>query len=125
MTSTSTDGDVLWPLADNLGSVRDIVESDGTVANHITYDGYGNVTSEYASSVEHIFGFTGRDRDEESDLQYNRARYYDADRQPDPDGGGSLAAPEIEYEYDLNGNLTKLIDALDNETVYATTGTIG
>jgi RHS repeat-associated protein len=71
-------GDVLWALTDNLGSVRDLVENDGTVANHITYDAYGNITSETATSVDHIYAFTGRERDEESDLQFNRARFYDA-----------------------------------------------
>ncbi len=35
--------------------------------------------SETNSAVDHIFGYTGRERDTESDLQYNRARYYDAD----------------------------------------------
>ncbi|MEQ8788528.1 MAG: RHS repeat-associated core domain-containing protein [Pirellulaceae bacterium] len=71
-------GEVLWALADNLGSVRDLVESDGTVANHITYDAYGAITSESASTVDHLYAYTGRERDEESDLQFNRARYYDA-----------------------------------------------
>ncbi|MEQ8788186.1 MAG: RHS repeat-associated core domain-containing protein [Pirellulaceae bacterium] len=70
-------GDVLWALTDNLGSVRDLVENDGTVANHITYDAYGNITSETAPSVDFIYAYTGRERDEESDLQFNRARYYD------------------------------------------------
>jgi hypothetical protein len=38
--------EVLWPLADNLGSVRDLIDSDGNVENHIAYDAYGNVISE-------------------------------------------------------------------------------
>ena len=78
VTSLTSAGDVLWPLADNLGSVRDIVDSTGAVENHITYDSFGNVTSETDDTVDHIYAYTGRDRDEESDLQYNRARYYDA-----------------------------------------------
>jgi RHS repeat-associated protein len=57
--------------------VRDIVDSGGDVLNHLTYDTYGQVTSETNAAVDHIFGFTGRERDEETDLQYNRARYYD------------------------------------------------
>ena len=65
-------------LADNLGSVRDIVDSDGEVVNHIIYDAFGNITSETDTDIEHAYGYTGRERDEESDLQYNRARYYDA-----------------------------------------------
>ena len=78
VTSLTSAGDVLWPLVDNLGSVRDIVDSTGAVENHLTYDAFGNVTSETDDTVDHIYAYTGRDRDEESDLQYNRARYYDA-----------------------------------------------
>ncbi len=83
VTSLSTEGDTLWMLTDMLGSVRDVVSYDTatdttTVENHLEYDAYGNVTSETNSAVDHIFGYTGRDRDEESELQFNRARYYDA-----------------------------------------------
>jgi RHS repeat-associated protein len=70
-------GEVLWGLADQLGSIRDIVDDDGNVENHIVYDAFGNVVSETAASVDFRFGFTGRERDEESGLNYHRARYYD------------------------------------------------
>jgi RHS repeat-associated protein len=46
--------------------------------NHITYDAFGNITSETAPSTFHIYAYTGRERDHESDLQYNWHRYYDA-----------------------------------------------
>ena len=78
LADEDSSNDVIWPLADNLGSIRDIVDSTGAVVNHLTYDAYGNITSETASTVDHIFAYTGRERDEESDLQFNRARYYDA-----------------------------------------------
>jgi RHS repeat-associated protein len=71
-------GDILWPLADHLGSVRDIIDSDGNVENHILYNSFGEVVSETDSALGYLFGFTGRERDVESDLQFNRARYYDA-----------------------------------------------
>ena len=72
----------LWQLTDNLGSVRDLAEYDeasGTtsVVNHITYDSFGNVTSE-TSAVDHLFGYTGRAYDEETGLQNNHNRWYDA-----------------------------------------------
>ena len=72
----------LWQLTDNLGSVRDLAEYDeasGTtsVVNHITYDSFGNVTSETAA-VDHLFGYTGRAYDEETGLQNNHNRWYDA-----------------------------------------------
>ena len=34
--------------------------------------------SETDSTIAFLYGFTGRERNTESDLQYNRARYYDA-----------------------------------------------
>jgi len=48
-----------------------------TVANHLVYNAFGGITSETNSAVDHIFGYTSRERDEESDLYYYRARYYD------------------------------------------------
>ncbi|MEW4454588.1 RHS repeat-associated core domain-containing protein [Bremerella sp. JC817] len=83
VTSTASAGDALWALTDHLGTVRDVVDYDSgtnttTAQNHLAYDAYGNITSETNSSVDFLFAFTGRERDEESGLQYNRARYYDA-----------------------------------------------
>ncbi|MEW4451991.1 RHS repeat-associated core domain-containing protein [Bremerella sp. JC817] len=83
VTSTASAGDVLWALTDHLGTVRDVVDYDSgtdttTVQNHLAYEAYGNITSETNSSIDFLFAFTGRERDGESDLQYNRARYYDA-----------------------------------------------
>lgn len=71
------EGGVLWPLTDHLGSVRDLVDSSGDLQNHLVYDSFGNITSESNDAVDHIFGYTGRERDEESHLNYYRARYYD------------------------------------------------
>jgi RHS repeat-associated protein len=81
LDNSGNSSDVLWPLVDNLGSVRNLADYDAptdttTNVNHLVYDAYGNLT-ETAPAVDHIFGFTGRERDEESDLYYNRARYYD------------------------------------------------
>ncbi|MBN8605116.1 MAG: RHS repeat-associated core domain-containing protein [Planctomycetes bacterium] len=47
------------------------------VANHLFYDAFGNIVKESDVNLEHRFAFTGREWDEEIDLQYNRARYYD------------------------------------------------
>jgi len=73
--------EVLYPLTDQLGSVRDLAvrdESTGdtTIANHIIYDSFGQILSETNTAIDHIFAYTGRERDEESSLQYNRYRYY-------------------------------------------------
>jgi hypothetical protein len=41
-------GQVLWALADNQGTVRDVVDSTGVVVNYITYDSFGGITSAIA-----------------------------------------------------------------------------
>ncbi len=66
----------LWPLVDNLGTVRDLAKQDGTIAVHYKYDSYGNVTSGDTPKTRYLF--TAREFDTATDLQYNRARYYDA-----------------------------------------------
>jgi RHS repeat-associated protein len=69
--------------ADSGLTVRDLAEYDSstgdtTVVNHIVYDAFGRIVSETDAAIAFLYGFTGRERDIESDLQYNRARYYDA-----------------------------------------------
>ena len=41
------------------------------------HDTFGQITDETNPAVDHLFGYTGRETDEESDLYYYRARYYD------------------------------------------------
>ncbi|WP_153559381.1 RHS repeat-associated core domain-containing protein [Roseimaritima sediminicola] len=113
VTSPATAGDVLWALSDNLGSVRDIAEYDAgtdttTVVNHLTYDAFGNITAETDASVDFLFAYTGRERDAEGDLQYNRARYYDAaiGRWISQDPIGFEAGDANLYRYVGNGTAT-------------------
>ncbi|MCA6546513.1 MAG: DUF2778 domain-containing protein [Pseudanabaena sp. M085S1SP2A07QC] len=73
-----TNGTVLWALTDHLGSVRDVVDDSGTVLNHVVYDAFGGVTSQTDESVVFRYGYTARELDAESGLQYNRARYLDS-----------------------------------------------
>jgi len=91
LTSVSyTTGNVLWPLFDQLGSVRDVMDSNGVIRQHLVFDSFGNRLSEtdYNSSgvvipssdpaaVDELFGYTGREWDKDVGLQYNRARWYD------------------------------------------------
>jgi RHS repeat-associated protein len=64
-------------LTDVLGSVRDILGSTGTLLDHKDFGVWGNLTNETNPSAGDRYGFTGREWDAESDLQYNRARWYD------------------------------------------------
>jgi hypothetical protein len=36
---------VLWPLVDNLGTVRDLADNAGTIVAHFQYDSFGQITS--------------------------------------------------------------------------------
>jgi RHS repeat-associated protein len=71
-------GAVVWALADNQGTVRDVLDGNGVVLNHITYDSFGKVVSQSNTSFEFRYGYTGREQDNETGLDYYRARYYDA-----------------------------------------------
>ena len=49
-------GNVLWPLGDWQGTLRDVVDYNETnnvfeVANHRVYDSFGNLTAETNTSV--------------------------------------------------------------------------
>jgi RHS repeat-associated protein len=77
-----TPDDVAWALTDHLNSVRDLVEynpgSDTTsVIKHVTYDAFGNLTSDSASAVASLFLFTARPYDADTNLQNNLKRWYD------------------------------------------------
>ncbi len=67
----------MWTLADNQGTVHDLVDSTGTIQNHITYDSFGQITGETNPAIDTRFGYTGREFDAETGQYYYRARYYD------------------------------------------------
>jgi RHS repeat-associated protein len=72
-----TQTSVNWALVDNQGTVRDVIDSNGVVLNHISYDSFGNVTSETNPNIDFRYGYTGREHDEKTGLYYYRTRYYD------------------------------------------------
>src|SRR5262249_31312453 len=68
-----------WLLTDRMGSVRDVTDNSGVIKDRIPYDGWGNIQPFYEtdSSFRGRYTWTGREYDVETNLQYNRARYYD------------------------------------------------
>jgi len=58
---------------DHLGSTTALTDSRGALVERETYDAYGNTSG---SSITR-YGYTGRERDSLTGLQYNRARFYD------------------------------------------------
>ncbi|MCB0485860.1 MAG: RHS repeat-associated core domain-containing protein [Flavobacteriaceae bacterium] len=65
-----------WLFVDHLGTIRDI-RTDGGQLNHITFDSFGSILSQTNATLDSRYGFTGREFDAESGLQYFRARYLD------------------------------------------------
>jgi RHS repeat-associated protein len=68
-------GNVAWYLTDRLGSVRDVISPLAAVLDHIDYDGFGNATESNPTNGDR-YKWTGRELDSETQLQFNRARYY-------------------------------------------------
>ncbi len=84
VTAPDVAGDILWPLADHLGTIRDLAAYDSstaatTVVNHRTFDAYGNLQSQTSTNPAHdtLFAYTGRPLDQETSLQNNLHRWYD------------------------------------------------
>jgi RHS repeat-associated protein len=71
-TSTRT----LWALGDNQGTVRDLIDDGGNLVEHLSYDSFGKLSN--ASITGFRYGYTGREQDSETGLDYYRARYYDS-----------------------------------------------
>jgi RHS repeat-associated protein len=103
-------GAVVWALADNQGTVRDVVDGNGTILNHVTYDSFGRVVAQTNPAVEFRYGYTGREQDGETGLDYYRARYYDASNgrfiSEDPLGFGAGDANLTRYVFNSPTNFT-------------------
>ena len=65
-----------WALGDHLNTVRDVVKSDGSVAKHLEYNAFGELLSEPTDELS--FAYTGKLFDNETRLQCNINRWYDA-----------------------------------------------
>ena len=74
LARTSASGVTAWYLTDRLGSVRDIVNTSGTVIDHVVYDSYGNILSETSPSNGDRFKFTGMEWDAAIGQYYDHAR---------------------------------------------------
>ena len=93
---------MVWALADREGTVTDLIDNNGVVVNHITYDSFGKVQSQSNTGVGFRYGYTGREQDNETGLDYYRARYYDASN------GRFISEDPIGFEAGDN-NLTRYV----------------
>lgn len=69
------DGAEYFYCMDGLGSVIDLTDALENVVDSFSYDAYG--TPSQTSSIGNPYLFTGRAFDDETELYYYRARYYD------------------------------------------------
>ena len=83
---------------------RDLVNTSGTVQDHISYSVYGRVTGETSSLDGDRFKFTGREYDSEVSSWYFRARHYDpsSGRFMSEDPKSFAAGDENIFRYCLN-----------------------
>ena len=72
----TADGSTLYLHHDAIGSTRLLTDAQGAVAATFAYDPYGNPTGRTGTATTPL-GYAGQYTDQESGLQYLRARYYD------------------------------------------------
>ena len=68
---------VYYYHADGLGSITALTDSKGKVVQRYDYDSFGEI-KRHGDKIKNTFTYTGREWDEEINLYYYRARYYDA-----------------------------------------------
>jgi RHS repeat-associated protein len=74
-----------WSANDHLGTVGQLLDEEAVIAEHREYDSFGAIDAVYSSMggsrpVANMFSsvaHAGRMWDDDSDLYYNRARWYD------------------------------------------------
>ena len=92
----------VYPLTDALGSVYALTDRNGAIVRTNSYDVYGaRATS--GTGPQLAFGFTGREMDPDSTLNYHRDRYLSPalGRWVQPDRISNIAGPNF-YSYVLN-----------------------
>jgi len=78
-TVTSTSSEKNYFLKDHLGSIKVIVDEDGSLSSYTDYDPFGlQLENRYTVNNEERYKFTGKERDEKTSYDYFGARYYDS-----------------------------------------------
>ena len=104
-------GTLNWTLCDHLGSVRDVVNSSGTVLNHFEYNAFGKLINATSNLYVPTFLYTAKLFDNQTNLQWNINRWYDANvgRWISEDPIGFNAGDRNLYRY-VGNNSLRLVD---------------
>ena len=104
LARTSSGGTSAWYLSDKLDSVRDVVNSSGSVIDHVVYDNFGNIVTETSVSNGDRFKYAGMEYDLTTGQYYDRARFYDnlVGRFMELDPSGFSAGDANLYRYASN-----------------------
>jgi RHS repeat-associated protein len=109
--TVSASGTIDWLLTDNLGSVREVVCSNGTVLDQITYGAFGNILSQTSPSNAPRFLYAGGEWDGNLGLYHFGARWDDPidGRWISQDPSGFEAGDANLYRY-VNNKPTQEVD---------------
>jgi RHS repeat-associated protein len=77
LADASASGQVVWYLTDNLGSVRDVIDSTGALLDHLDYSSFGQISAESNPAARPLFTYTGGLFDSATGLVRDGARLYD------------------------------------------------
>ncbi|MGH7136064.1 MAG: RHS repeat-associated core domain-containing protein, partial [Pirellulales bacterium] len=100
VTTTASQGVVTWALVDNQDSVRDVIDSNGNVIDHIVYNSNGQTAYESSPSVSRLLGWQGGYVDAATGQEEFGERWYNSTEavwdSEDPIGfaGGSMNLTE-------------------------------
>ena len=104
-------GNILWPLTDAEGTVRDVVNARGIVQDHLTYGAFGNLTGQTNPAAQPAFLYDGLLYDPIINKSYDQARWYDAETgrflSPDPTG---FAAGDVNLDRFTGNSPTNATD---------------
>jgi RHS repeat-associated protein len=120
----SAAGVAAWYISDRQGTIQDIENAAGTmVLDQYTWDAWGNVLSESAPANGDRMGFTGREREIESRLDFRRDRYYNpaTGTWTTEDPIGFAAMDYSAYRYVFNGP-TNAVDPNGLQTMWVDPG---
>ncbi len=77
IVAEETQGATRWLLPDVMGTVRDVIDDEGSVLAHYAYDSFGRQLAGPTPNVDDALRFVGREFGAAHGLGFFRARWYD------------------------------------------------